>query len=461
MYGDLTDLEDVKKKLNSVSPSFCMAKWMHCTIHLLNGRTHSCYLPPTHSIPLAEISNNPSALHNTQHKKEQRKKMLNGERPKECQICWSVEDLPGNQISDRIIRGTESWTRDYFDQVRQMPWDGDIHPTYVEVSFSSTCNFKCSYCSPHVSTKWHEEIRQHGPYQLTSLYQNVNALRLQGLMPIENEDENPYIEAFWKWWPDLYPGLRVFRITGGEPLLSKQTFRILDWIEEHPNPQLSLDINSNLGVPDKILARFYDQVERIYEGKKVRSLAVHTSLDNFGEKAEYIRHGLNFPIFERNVNEYLSRLPYASLAFMSTFNALSVVGYQDFLDWIFELRHNYHNGKRFVHLDIPHLVGPEHLAVKVLTPDYTEKVAKLIKYMSSRLGTSNDQVAFRKIEVSKLERIHEWMSQPMPVADKQRSQIDFYLFFSEHDRRRGTNFLKAFPEMDEFWSHCKDLALGK
>jgi len=35
---------------------------------------------------------------------------------------------------------------------------------------------------------------------------------------------------------------------------------------------------------------------------------------------------------------------------------------------------------------------------------------------------------------------------------------DFYLFFSEHDRRRGTNFLKTFPTMAEFWDTCRKAA---
>ena len=62
--------------LNSVSPTLCLAKWQQVTIHLQNGHTHSCHHPQTHKIPLEEIKENPSALHNTKYKKEQRKLML-------------------------------------------------------------------------------------------------------------------------------------------------------------------------------------------------------------------------------------------------------------------------------------------------------------------------------------------------------------------------------------------------
>ena len=69
--------ERIKKILPQIesktSPTFCLAKWHHCTIYLHLGETHSCYHPAPHKIPLEELKNNPSALHNTIEKKKQRK----------------------------------------------------------------------------------------------------------------------------------------------------------------------------------------------------------------------------------------------------------------------------------------------------------------------------------------------------------------------------------------------------
>jgi len=63
-----------------ISPTFCMAKWHHTTIYLQTGETHSCYHPAPHPIPLEEIADNPSALHNTKEKK--RSTQANDRRPK-------------------------------------------------------------------------------------------------------------------------------------------------------------------------------------------------------------------------------------------------------------------------------------------------------------------------------------------------------------------------------------------
>ena len=55
--------------LKKTSPTFCLAKWHHVTMYLHLGETHSCYHPPPHEIPLDELKDNPSALHNTKQKK--------------------------------------------------------------------------------------------------------------------------------------------------------------------------------------------------------------------------------------------------------------------------------------------------------------------------------------------------------------------------------------------------------
>lgn len=457
MYGDTSHLDEVKKKLDAVSPSFCMAKWMHTTVHLLNGTTHSCYLPPVHPIPLSEIKADPAALHNTNEKKLQRKAMLEGKRPKECSMCWAIEDLPQAHISDRILRGSESWTTPYFDEVKRLPWNGNILPSYMEVSFSSACNLKCSYCSPHVSTKWHEEIKQHGPYKLTYTYQDTKGLAKAGLMPIEDEDNNPYIDAFWKWWPELYTRLKVFRITGGEPLLSKHTFKVLDWIDQNPNPNLELDVNSNLSVPEKVFDRFIEHAESIVNAGKIKSFSIHTSLDTFGEQAEYIRHGLNFQNFQKNVYRYLDRVPNGQLSFMSTFNALSIPRYTEFLDWVLVLRERYQKNQRWINLDIPHLTGPRHQSVRVLTEEFRPQVAKLVAYLQSKVSDHREDAAFRPMEVEKMKRIYDWMLEDHDQKDVIAGRKDFYLFFTEHDKRRGTDFVKTFPEMKNFWLYCKAL----
>ncbi len=82
----------IKDKLaKQVSPTFCLAKFHHVTIYLQTGETHSCYHPPPHHIPLAELKRDPSALHNHEQKKQERNLLLEGKKPKGSQHCVHVE----------------------------------------------------------------------------------------------------------------------------------------------------------------------------------------------------------------------------------------------------------------------------------------------------------------------------------------------------------------------------------
>ena len=76
--SQLIPIYEFRDEINKISPSFCAAKWQQVTLHLQLGHTHSCHHPRTHKIPLDELEENPSALHNTNYKKLQRKKMLEG-----------------------------------------------------------------------------------------------------------------------------------------------------------------------------------------------------------------------------------------------------------------------------------------------------------------------------------------------------------------------------------------------
>ena len=158
----LSDAEKAQELLDGISPSMCLAKWKQVSLHLTTGKTNSCYHPPLHQIDASTLANNPSALHNTPYKKQQRKKMLEGDKPDECSYCWNIE-AQGN-LSDRHYRSGEPWAMKDFDNITKQPWDQDIIPSYVEVDFNHNCNLKCMYCSPQYSTAWEKEIEKHGAY---------------------------------------------------------------------------------------------------------------------------------------------------------------------------------------------------------------------------------------------------------------------------------------------------------
>jgi len=447
-------LRKAKQILDRTGPGMCLAKWVQVTLHLQNGHTHSCHHPNTHKIPLEEIAKDPSALHNTSFKKEQRKLMMTGQRPAECHYCWNIEDSAPKDsdiFSDRIYKSTDDYAgKDQYFNVMYSGWERNINPTYLEVSFSHACNFKCSYCSPHISSKWMEEIEKFGGYPTTLQYNNLEHTKHQDKMPIPLKEENPYVEAFWKWWPEVYNTLHTFRITGGEPLMSKDTFKVLDYIIENPNPKLELAINSNCVLPDKLFDRFLEKIKVIQDNKCVKKFTLFTSAEAYGEKAEYIRHGMDYDVWLENCNKFLSEVPSANFSIMSTYNALSVTSYTEFLKDVLLMKLKHYNDLRNINLDIPYLDNPKWMSVRILPTSYVSLIEKQIKFMRDN---HCDGKGFYEQEIQKLDRVKYLITE-----EKENTHLkDFALFFEEHDRRRATNFKKTFPELEDFYNSCKEI----
>ena len=287
--------------MDEISPTFCMAKWHHTTIYLQTGETHSCYHPAPHKIPLEGLKENPSQLHNTPQKKAERQKMLNGEKPSGCQYCWNIECMGKDYISDRKERNASIYTEERFNAIKANPL-GDVNPQYVEISFGNECNFKCGYCHPKHSSTYHKEIRDHGPYTMVKNHRNdIDWFK------IHKEEDNPYVTAFWEWWPELRKTLTILRITGGEPLLQQSTWRMFDELEKNPMPNLELNINSNFGVKSILIERFADKVNSLVAKGCIKDFKVFTSMDTWGKQAEYIRTGLDLELWEKNFNTYMTK----------------------------------------------------------------------------------------------------------------------------------------------------------
>ena len=459
-------LKKVKAGMDKVSPTICLAKWKQVTLHLHNGHNHSCHHPKTHKSPLEEVEIDCTALHNTKFKKQQRQLMMEGNRPGECDYCWRVEDASSGKdvYSDRITKSSAAWAKDFKDEILANPL-GNTNPSHLEINFSNTCNLRCSYCSPEVSSRWMEEIRQHGGYPTSTNFNNLQNIMNQDKMPILEREYNPYVEAFWKWWPDLYKDLRVVRVTGGEPLLTKNTFKILDYIIEHPNPQLDLNINSNLCVPDELLNKFIEKVKRIQGEGLVKEFVVYTSAEAHGKRAEYIRDGLDYNKWYDNCNRILSEIPNSRLSLMATYNALSVSSFIPMLDDMLKLRNTYNTGedrRNPMDINVSYLRWPWHQTVFILTPDYFKQLEEQVTYMyrnkEHAYWAPLCGYGFYEHEINNMQRLYYVAKdEPRNPQDTLRNRKDFVSFVDEHDKRRGTNFLGTFPEMEEFYKMCKEL----
>jgi organic radical activating enzyme len=450
-------LNKVAFTLKNISPSFCAAKWLQNTLYLQTGFNHSCHHPAPHKIPLEELQENHKALHNTQFKKQQMQKMLDGERPAECDYCWKVEDL-GN-TSDRYLKSGEPWAFDLIPKILETKTQ-DINPSYLEISFSNVCNFKCAYCSPEISSKWVEEIKQFGPYPTSW---NTGELK-----PMYSHNEhNPYVEAFWKWWPELSTNLTNLRLTGGEPLLSKDVWALLEKLDNDPNlnPELTLGINTNLNVPKHLIDKLIKIISSI--APRIKQVQLFTSNEAVGAQAEYVRYGLNYDEWFSNLDNLIANLPQNSfVGIMTTINILSLSTIDLFIEDIMSLRRKYFKSydNNNIILSINYLRWPPFLHPELAPQDLKENTIKKLeilieKYKDGKQFEINGTYdILYQSDIEKLNMICNLLN--YPVKENLRSLKDFYNFVTESDIRKNTNFNLTFPELIEFKNYCSKVVFN-
>jgi organic radical activating enzyme len=450
----MSSAEQMREKLG---PALCLAKWQQTSLHLTTGHTNSCYHPPLHRIDQQELESNPSSLHNTFYKKQQRSRMIAGEKPEECSYCWRAE-ATGN-LSDRHYRSGEPWAAEKFEEIlSQDPLTWNVNPAYVEVNFSNVCNLKCSYCSPQFSSTWAQEISKYGAYP-TSNKHNDPSYFTGDRYVIPNREHNPYVEAFWKWWPDLYPQLKHFRMTGGEPTMDKNTYRVFDYVLANPKSDLHLNTTSNFSQDAVVFDKYLSYIKQLCQGENIEHFMQFVSLDTWGKQAEYLRHGMDFELVKNNIDRYLEEVPYRnSLTFIITVSNLAIPGIQKLLEYVLELRAKHSTTYQRVWFDTPLLREPVWLSVKGMPAAYRLQLKKTVDWMATIPETIDNRfLGFKDYEVQRLQRIVDQMDSQFD--DKVKS--DFYQYFNEHDKRRGTNFIETFPEMIEWWDECKYWADSK
>jgi hypothetical protein len=136
-------------------------------------------------------------------------------------------------------------------------------------------------------------------------------------------------------------------------------------------------------------------------------------------------------------------------------NNLSVSSLQQLLEGILELRRKHSTTYQRVWFDTPVLREPAWQSLQILSESYAQKLEGIRDWMSKNLTTDADPYnGFKDYEVARLDRDIAWMRSAR-AKDHAPARADFYRFFTEHDRRRGTDFLKTFPEMGTWWRECE------
>jgi organic radical activating enzyme len=440
----MNDLEFKHTVLDPISDSFCAAKWYNATIWLGSGMTTSCHHPPAHLVDIDKVTTNPRLLHNTDQKKEDRRKMLAGERPAGCEYCWKIEDMGRDAISDRVYKSKIYPIKALHEARNTLP-DSDVNLRTLEIAFDRTCQFACSYCNPAFSTTWVRDIRNNGPYQnLVSDGRNHFSHTHDASQLFKITESNAYIDAFFAWWEsDLHRTLSELRITGGEPLMSAHTWRLIDWFKTNAGKSSTrLAINSNLGTDVDI--------DRLLASTQGMAIDLYTSNEAISTQAEYIRDGLVWDDWANNVERLLDSGQFRGIHVMATINALCLSTLDQLLECIMNWKLEY--GRDAISFTLNILRFPSFQSPLIL-PDAQRTVYR--QRLETWLGHWADSEFIHEHEVNHTQRLIDYLDvvkTPHSEAfDRPRLLNDFRQFYTQYDQRRSKDFGLAFPELKEWY----------
>ena len=440
-----TDLEYKRRVIDIKSESFCGAKWYNATIWLGSGMTTSCHHPLPHKVSVEEVLANPKALHNTPRKKVERAMMQEGGRPKGCEYCWKIEDIGRDNISDRVYK-TVIYSDEDLEKAYNEPSGNDVDLQTLEIAFDRTCNFGCSYCNPAFSSTWVKDINTNGPFTgLVSDGRNHFTHSHDSSQLYRFGEYNPYTEAFFKWWEsDLHRTLKELRVTGGEPLMSGETWKLLDWFKNNKGKSATrLAINSNLGAQCDI--------DRLLESTKGIEFDLYTSNEAMGLQAEYIRDGLDWRAWMDNMHKLASSKQLRGLHVMCTINALCLDSLPEFLDLMLQFKSQY--GRDFPTFTLNILRFPSFQSPLVLPDDIRTQYKERLQKWYNRASKSG---LLHQMESNQVERLIDYLdvvkTPHSDAFDMPSLHNDFKKFYEQYDQRRGKNFRETFDTLTEWYN---------
>lgn len=286
------------------SKTFCMHPFTGLATREDGSVKVCCRSHPIGNIQDQSLEN----IWNNDTMKRIRQQVLNGERPKECEPCFSLEDQGVESLRQRHIAGVipEARINLYPNFIGKMSKDFTMpfEIPVMEVKLNNLCNLKCRMCNPTDSTSWNdwEQIEEFYFKENNFIANNIKTLNLIRKPYLDKFEDNP------NWWYSFEKNLPNFRrveFAGGEPLMDPQHYRILDMLKPYGD-QIQIKYATNgttLGI---------SKGRTVYEyWPYFKSVAVNVSIDGIGSVYEYIRGNGNWNEVVANIQK-IQKIPHVT-----------------------------------------------------------------------------------------------------------------------------------------------------
>jgi organic radical activating enzyme len=394
----------------------CRLKWAWSTLYLNSGQTSSCHRS-SHSVIDTNSFDN---FHNTDQKLKARQDMLDGAWPGNgCEYCRDIETAGG--ISDRMFQNQIPDV--YPSELNSNLQEVTVNPSILEVFFSNTCNLKCVYCEGSLSSAIQaEDTRFGGSMVKDQRFDSVN--HYKELAP-----------KFWSWFEKNSQSLQRLQILGGEPLLQKDFFKILEFIDKHPHSELEFNIVTNLSVSTSIVEKTAELLIELLKNKKLKRVDIQASVDCWGPGQEYVRTGFQSDLFEKNLKTLLDKKVFR-IGLLSTVCSLTIPEMNNLVS-----KHQEWSQHQEIFWYM-HLVLPTNSIFSPMIFGSQELATSLEKVYNQLPKSTWDQKQTLDILAGIIKKIKT------NAKDNQQVQRELVEYLDTVDQRRGLNWKNTFPWLE-------------
>ena len=397
----------------STSKTLCVVPWIHIHTNPSGIATPCC---------IAESCTKPEGVGNAREQslmeivnsepmKQLRLDMLTGVKNSECTNCYVHEEQGIKSFRNMI---NDEFSHQY-DVINSTKKDGSLKEfkmRYFDIRFNNICNFKCRTCGSGFSTQWEQEDLKNKVWNAKVIPKNDNKEFLAEVI-----DQIPYMETAY--------------FAGGEPLITEEHYILLEEMIRSGKTDINLRYNtnlSNLKFKDKDLISLWKHF--------TNGVNVYASIDHYGERAEYIRHGTDWGVVETNF-KLVKKTPFIKLHVNTVLSVFNVLTINDFYQYLYD--NNMYSVSDSIYT-LYNMSTPEYLACHILPPDMKQKakdsLEKTVNFLKSK-----------KFKVQQVQQISDAIPWAMSKDSWDQHKMQFRNEIKRLDKIRDENFKQTFPEL--------------
>lgn len=351
---------------------------------------------------------------NSEKFKNLRKKMLAGLPSSGCEHCYKLEASDFKSLRQSI---NERYYKN-LDLILSTSADGEVPSNnlkfkYLDIRFSNLCNFKCRGCGPTLSSAWYDD------------YKVLNSEITLGPKVRSISIESP---IFWEEIKKHIFEVEEIYFGGGEPLITKEHFEVLDILKKNKRFDVGLSYNTNLS------QLHYGGVDLAEIWGHFQFVKIGISLDDIKFRAEYFRNGTNWASLEKNIKTLKKDYNKIKIYINCTVNMLNALYLPEIISYLLDEKIIDEDG-----FNINLLLDPEELSVQVYPEKLKKRVEEELRAFQREKLTD---LKFKKMQQD-LDHVIEFMNE--------KNHANKLNIFQEKTRRldeiRNENFLAVYPEL--------------